>query len=296
MVLWTAELDTLWLEELVAQTQLLGKRARSGYKKEAWVAALKKINKDRFPPFKMSQLKSRHDAIKGMYGVISSIINTSGMGWEASTCRVLCTDSTWDHFLAGKPPSYRVWKDRPFPQYDLCQQLFDGTLATGRYASASVSPCNISDNSSDIDLDYSVHTIEETCEVQQDEDHDAEETSSQRNRTQRTRSPQGNPPSKRRVRSSAASRMTEQFKAQNSIAARELELLTQVLSRSEPPSSKRSSALQVLQDEYKNLLSLDDMVTAVEILESTECANTFLSLSGDLREAWLRRMISRMSN
>ena len=110
MVLWTAELDTLWLEELVAQTQLLGKRARSGYKKEAWVAALKKINKDRFPPFKMSQLKSRHDAIKGMYGVISSIINTSGMGWEASTCRVLCTDSTWDHFLAGKPPSYRVWK------------------------------------------------------------------------------------------------------------------------------------------------------------------------------------------
>ncbi|ETV90756.1 hypothetical protein H310_14494 [Aphanomyces invadans] len=298
MVLWTHELDCVWLEELLHQSVMFGKRARSGYKKEAWVSALQKINADRVLPFKMSQLKSRHDAIKSMYGVISRIVNTSGMGWEATTCRVLCNETTWDHFLAGKPPSFAIWKDRPFPQYDLCQQLFEGTLATGRFASTSTTvtpfaPPQTSsasdddgqdndDQGNDVDLDGSVHS---DATVQ-------EPNSGQRKRRQAA--PQNDSGgSKRRHRASAASGMTEQFKAQNEIAPKELELYSQVLATTKTNETEAVPALDILQDEFEHVLSLENMVTAVEILESSDRSRTFVHLKGRVREAWLQRQIER---
>ncbi|KAG9406688.1 hypothetical protein AC1031_003010 [Aphanomyces cochlioides] len=90
----------------------------------------------------MSQLKSRHDTIKGMFAILSKIVDSSGMGWEATRCRVECRSTTWDELLKDKPKSWRVWQNKRFPQYDHCESLFRGTLATGHFASASSAPQN----------------------------------------------------------------------------------------------------------------------------------------------------------
>ncbi|ETV86767.1 hypothetical protein H257_01850 [Aphanomyces astaci] len=63
MGIWTDELDKTWLEELVHQAVVLGNKSNSGFKKEAWTA-----------------LKSRYDTIKGMYGVVVKLANSSG--WD----------------------------------------------------------------------------------------------------------------------------------------------------------------------------------------------------------------------
>ncbi|KAF0708200.1 Aste57867_6420 [Aphanomyces stellatus] len=69
----------------------------------------------------MVQLKSRHNTFKGTYGIISRIVKTSGMGSVPQ----------------GKPKSWAAWRNKRYPQYDICESLFRGVLATGDYAVAS---------------------------------------------------------------------------------------------------------------------------------------------------------------
>jgi hypothetical protein len=62
MGIWTDDLDIVWLKELVHQAIVVGKRARSGYKKEAWIETLAKLNAQLNPeqgqviPFTLQQL------------------------------------------------------------------------------------------------------------------------------------------------------------------------------------------------------------------------------------------------
>ncbi|ETV90090.1 hypothetical protein H310_15079, partial [Aphanomyces invadans] len=103
MGIWCDDMDKTWLEEMVYQVVILGKKARSGFKKEAWSAVLAKLNAKHDLTLSMTQLKSRHDTIKTMFSVVSKLVNSSGMGWEAATCRVVCQYTTWDVILEGKP-------------------------------------------------------------------------------------------------------------------------------------------------------------------------------------------------
>ncbi|CAK4645709.1 unnamed protein product [Aphanomyces euteiches] len=138
MGIWNDELDKAWLKELVHQAIVLGKRSHSGYKKEAWIATLKVLNIGRELPFTIQQLKSRHDIIKGAYSVIAKIANSSGMGWESTTCRVECQSTTWEAFLQDKPNQWGSWRSKPFPQFEYCEALFGRTLARGLNVVSSV--------------------------------------------------------------------------------------------------------------------------------------------------------------
>ncbi|RHY99995.1 hypothetical protein DYB37_012651 [Aphanomyces astaci] len=153
MGIWTDELDKTWLEELVYQAIGMGKKSHSGFKREAWSEVLKKLNNTHNLERTMAQLKSRYDTIKGMYGIVLKLANSSGMGWESSRCRVECLSITWDEMLAGKPKSWRAWQNRSFPQFALCETLFRGTLATGSFASASSAPLNQAYGDS-VDINY----------------------------------------------------------------------------------------------------------------------------------------------
>ncbi|KAH9078135.1 hypothetical protein Ae201684P_019234 [Aphanomyces euteiches] len=119
MGIWTDDLDKTWLKELVHQAIVLGKRSHSGYKKEAWQATLKVLNHGRDTLFTMQQLKSRRDVIKGAYAVVANIVNSSGMGWEATTCRVECQSTTWEVFLQDKPKQWGALAQQAIPAIQL---------------------------------------------------------------------------------------------------------------------------------------------------------------------------------
>ncbi|CAK4181663.1 unnamed protein product [Aphanomyces euteiches] len=132
MTLWTQELDQVRLNEMIHQANVLGKRSNSGFKKEAWAAALKKLNMKTNCSFTMPQLKSHNATMREHYSIISTMSDASGMGWESERCMVVCLDTTWDAYLATKPKKYQQWKNKPFPLFHLCESFYKGTLATGK--------------------------------------------------------------------------------------------------------------------------------------------------------------------
>ncbi|ETW02974.1 hypothetical protein H310_05415 [Aphanomyces invadans] len=134
MVLWNEALDKLWLNELIRQVGQVGKRANSGYKKEAWKAALHALNEGSEVKFTQAQLRSRHDMMKKAFRVVSSMCEASGMGFEATTCQIVASEATWESYLRGKSNEVKKWKGKPFPCYFLCHALFKGTLSTGAFA------------------------------------------------------------------------------------------------------------------------------------------------------------------
>ena len=56
---WNVEQDSVFLKEMIYQVNVLGKRAQSGFKKEAWDAALSKLRSQCGVIYDRSQVKSR---------------------------------------------------------------------------------------------------------------------------------------------------------------------------------------------------------------------------------------------
>ncbi|KAF0708874.1 hypothetical protein AaE_013060 [Aphanomyces astaci] len=302
MGIWTDELDMTWLQELVYQVTVLGKKSNSGYKKEAWVAVLDKLNRAHRQALKMSQLKSRHDIVKGMYGVLSKIVNSSGMGWESETCRVQCLATTWESMLEGKPKAWALWRNKRFPQFHLCECLFQGTLATGQFAVASVAV----ESTGTPQLDMSPPDFDEVDDEQtpnggldEDVEDEADDTSNQVTSNQDDRSRRvsaGGRPTKR-LRPSMASKLSSDFMAVQASATKEFELLSSVLLPAHGQHAKaQERAIQVLQSEFEDVLDIDEMVAAFEIMENETRAAMFLCMTGAPREMWLKRQLEMQRN
>ena len=77
---WSDDKDATWLTEMIHQAHVLGKTANSGFKREAWVAALSKLNAAHGVRYNIQQLKARHAELKKQYSVVSQMMKTSG-GW-----------------------------------------------------------------------------------------------------------------------------------------------------------------------------------------------------------------------
>ncbi|ETV63667.1 hypothetical protein H257_19401 [Aphanomyces astaci] len=89
------EKDFTSMKEKIHQVHVLGKRANSGFKREAWHAARTKLNSDHAVSYTKEQ-----------------IVKTSGIGFEAATCRFICLDGSWAHFLRDKPTRWSLWQTK----------------------------------------------------------------------------------------------------------------------------------------------------------------------------------------
>ena len=93
MTIWSDALDTIWIDELIHQANVLGQRSDTGLKKAAFTAALVKLNRAQGlkAQFTMAQLRSRNEVKKAEFMIVHKMATTSGMGWEDENCRVVCT-------------------------------------------------------------------------------------------------------------------------------------------------------------------------------------------------------------
>ncbi|ETW04846.1 hypothetical protein H310_03969 [Aphanomyces invadans] len=201
---------------MIHQANVLGKRSNNGFKKEAWVAALAKLNEVPDCAFTMLQLKSRNTAIKERFSLLSRMANASGMRWERSRSLVVCVSTTWDAFLAGKGKDMERWKNKPFPLYDLCEVLYEGTLATGVYAqSSSVASCKVPGVIGQLEDD------EHDSQNGRSEDENSTINASIATASSKRPCPGSSSPP-RRVRRSAASTMAVELKSQTESISKEL--------------------------------------------------------------------------
>ncbi|KAF0749628.1 hypothetical protein AaE_006979, partial [Aphanomyces astaci] len=148
------------MTEMIYQVVVLGKRANSGFKKEAWQAESSKLNIEHRVNYTKVQLKTRNAEMKKQYAQVSQMVHTSGIDFEAATCRFVCTEGSWQHFLEGKPRRWALWGTKRFPQYLHCQQLYDGTLVTGEYASSTTQQQSMTSSIEDGDDQHSDANID----------------------------------------------------------------------------------------------------------------------------------------
>jgi hypothetical protein len=83
---WTSEMHSTLLYTLVEQCRA-GKRADSGFKKEAWVVVLRAVQAVYSGPIKIqeSQAKTRIDWCKALWKEWCSLEENSGFGWDEPT-------------------------------------------------------------------------------------------------------------------------------------------------------------------------------------------------------------------
>ncbi|ETV67532.1 hypothetical protein H257_16263 [Aphanomyces astaci] len=313
MTPWTQELDQVWLNEMIHQANVLGKRSNSGFKKEAWGEALKKLNLKPGCSFTMAQLKSHNATLREQYSIISTMAEASGMGWESDRCLVVCLDTTWDAYLSTKPKKYQQWKNKPFPLFHLCESLYKGTLATGKGSrvagslqkrtSSTVSEDGHSDTNADMlpVVDFGQHVPRPYFDLDYSDNDEvvttndglpsplAHEQSSSRRAPPSPRSP---PP--KRHRGSLGGDMLAEMKKQKEETATQFDLLCGLLQSSPKTASKEltrtEQAVGILQSEFASM-PMQRLVAACDVFEIESNASVFLQLKGDLRIAWLEHKL-----
>ena len=98
---WTAIMIQTLFSELLEQAQD-GKRADSGFKKEAWDSVLKEVQEVYIGPYPipLQKVKQKEQTFKGLYKDWKFLRDQSGFGWDEETRMVTASDQAWNDICA----------------------------------------------------------------------------------------------------------------------------------------------------------------------------------------------------
>jgi hypothetical protein len=87
--------------ELLKQAQD-GKRADSGFKKEAWDSVLKEFQEVYTGPYPipLQKVKQKEQAFKALYKDWKFLRDQSGFGWDEETRMITASDQAWNDICA----------------------------------------------------------------------------------------------------------------------------------------------------------------------------------------------------
>ena len=105
---WTAEMIHTLFTELLEQAQD-GKRADSGFKKEAWDSVLKEVQAVYTGPYTipLQKVKQKEQTFKRYYKDWKFLRDQSGFGWDEETAMITAPDQAWDDVIAvSNSPSF----------------------------------------------------------------------------------------------------------------------------------------------------------------------------------------------
>ena len=98
---WTAIMIQTLFSELLEQAQD-GKRADSGFKKEAWESVLKEVQEVYTGPYPipLQKVKQKEQTFKGLYKDWKFLRDQSGFGWDEETRMITASDQAWNDICA----------------------------------------------------------------------------------------------------------------------------------------------------------------------------------------------------
>ncbi|KAG9416169.1 hypothetical protein AC1031_000567 [Aphanomyces cochlioides] len=288
MTIWNDQFNSIWIDELIYQANVLGQRSDTGFKKSGFIAALAKLNQSPGlkKPFSMPQLRSRNEVKIGEFSIVHKMATSSGMGWEDTTCRVICTDTTWEAFFAqNSNPKVKKWQNKTFPLYHKCCELYAKTLATGNMTISSAQPYqsqNFESNSFSDDDGYGgSYNTDSRTKAPDNEPEDRQQPSTMHKRPL----PASSEDDTLKPNISLASRIVAVFEKYDKTAEEEMKLLSKLVNAPTSAPSELSHserALLLLQSEFTSRLSTDDLAIAFEVMENPVKATMFLRMEGEL--------------
>ncbi|THH29255.1 hypothetical protein EUX98_g4914, partial [Antrodiella citrinella] len=110
---WRPSDDAILINFLL-DCKIHGDMADNSFKPVAWQGAATKFR----------------DLIKNNFRIVKRIRDLSGVGWDAQMCTVIASGPVWEAYLATNRKA-KYWKTHGFPLYDKCEELWNGTIATG---------------------------------------------------------------------------------------------------------------------------------------------------------------------
>ncbi|KAF8344682.1 hypothetical protein F5887DRAFT_824285, partial [Amanita rubescens] len=131
---WTTADDAVVVHVLREQKDA-GNQSGAGWKKQVWTIVAEALQKESVSKgavktaTKCSDHWSNHEK-PDRTGLLNTIRNASGFGWDDATKTCIATDAVWSAYLATHKKATR-WRSTPFPLYDEVMYLVHGIVATG---------------------------------------------------------------------------------------------------------------------------------------------------------------------
>ncbi|CAK4609266.1 unnamed protein product [Aphanomyces euteiches] len=196
-----------------------------------------------------------------------------------------------------------IWRNMSFPLYHKCCELYAKTLATGNVVISTTGVDTDSRGNIVISEDECSDTNENYADTNCSRDEPDISDISDPVRRSRRPAPDDDIDGKSIKKSrSLAQSMVQVFEKYEETASEELEILKALVPR---PSSNlplhteilspSERALLILQDEFTDNISTDDMAAAFEVMENTTKASLFLHMRGEVRFVWLMRQIRALN-
>ena len=92
------EMEAILFHTLLEQVDL-GKRADSGFKKEAWVACCNAIEGAIKQPITIEKCKGKVDTMKALWRELNWLKEQSGFGWNKERGLVEASDQVWKEVI-----------------------------------------------------------------------------------------------------------------------------------------------------------------------------------------------------
>jgi Myb/SANT-like DNA-binding protein len=96
---WTFELEELMFNELIRQVVDLGKRADSGFKKEAWKEVVIHIQSETGHQISIDRCKNKVDTLKGYWRGFNYLKDQSGFGYNEEKGLFEAEDHVWNAII-----------------------------------------------------------------------------------------------------------------------------------------------------------------------------------------------------
>ncbi|CAL5000730.1 unnamed protein product [Urochloa decumbens] len=116
-------------------------RGQNGWNAEGWRSIVNKFN-ERFPMahFTKQQVQEKEKELKGNYKVIRDA-RKSGVGWNDTLGMINAEPDQWKKLIADNSKVAKFQK-KPFPLFNICEELYEGSIAIGdlNFTSTSIRP------------------------------------------------------------------------------------------------------------------------------------------------------------
>ncbi|KAL5788829.1 hypothetical protein ACOSP7_005778 [Xanthoceras sorbifolium] len=133
---WTPSRDAC-LVELFIEQHNCGRTAYNEFKNEVIKSVTRDFNKKFGLSLEENQIKNRYNVMKKDYGVVKTLLNHSGFGWDETRQMVVADDKVWESYIAVKSEA-RPFRRKSFPLYKQMSIIFEGERVTGKYIPSGV--------------------------------------------------------------------------------------------------------------------------------------------------------------
>ena len=134
---WNATTKRYLIDTLLEKLGQGHAHADSGFKKHEWTWIVADFKSRSHLNYNKQQLQSEYNIMKKQYGIMSTIRNNSGFGWDNENNVPTAPENVWKEYLRKNSESAKYRTPGSWEFYDDFVTIFDGQVATGEFAVSS---------------------------------------------------------------------------------------------------------------------------------------------------------------